>query len=186
MQAAGLSLVPPEIQTRTKNDEDDREDEDEVGLSSMGCCSRFFFTVEYRDSMTERTKSTIFGGCLCGEFKYQLGHELRNVNNCHCVDCRRASAAPFVTWGSIRAEDFRVMTGELKQVNFANRVRSFAACCHTPILFQDSQDSQWLDVTIVSLEDPGSYSPLAEIWTEDKLPWIALTPELPTYPQAKS
>jgi hypothetical protein len=36
----------------------------------------FFVTVEYRDSMTERTKSTILGGCLCGEFKYQIGHEL--------------------------------------------------------------------------------------------------------------
>ena len=136
--------------------------------------------------MTERTKSAILGGCLCGQFKYQLGHELRNVNNCHCLDCRRASAAPFVTWGSIQAEDFQVMTGELKRVNFAHRVRSFAACCHTPILFQDSQDSQWLDVTIVSLEDPGSYSPSAEIWTEDKLPWIVLNPELPKYPQAKS
>jgi hypothetical protein len=146
----------------------------------------FFVTVEYRDSMTERTKSTILGGCLCGEFKYQLGHQLRNVNNCHCLDCRRASAAPFVTWGSIPAEDFQVMTGELKRVNFADRVRSFAACCHTPILFQDSQDSQWLDVTIVSLADPGSYSPSAEIWTDDKLPWIVLNPELPKYPQAKS
>jgi hypothetical protein len=78
------------------------------------------------------------------------------------------------------------MTGELKRVNFANRVRSFAACCYTPILFQDGEDSQWLDVTIVSLEDPGSYSPSAEIWTEDKLPWIELNHELPKYPQAKS
>ena len=154
--------------------------------SSASWLLGFFATVEYRDSMSERAKSTILGGCLCGEFKYQLGHELRNVNNCHCLDCRRASAAPFVTWGSIQAEDFQVMTGELKRVNFANRVRSFAACCYTPILFQDGEDSQWLDVTIVSLEDPGSYSPSAEIWTKDKLTWIVLNSELPEYPQAKS
>jgi hypothetical protein len=146
----------------------------------------FSVTLEYRDFMTERTKTRILGGCLCGKFKYQLGHELSNVNNCHCLDCRRASAAPFVTWGSTQTEDFQVMTGELKRVNFADRVRSFAACCHTPILFQDGPDSQSVDVTIVSLDDPGSYSPSAEIWTDDKLPWIVLNPELPIYPQAKS
>jgi hypothetical protein len=146
----------------------------------------FFVTLEYRDSMTERTKSRILGGCLCGEFKYQLGHELSNINNCHCLDCRRASAAPFVTWGSIQTEDFQVIAGELKKVNFADRVRSFAACCNTPILFQDSSDAQSVDVTIVSIEDSGSYAPSAEIWTDDKLPWVVLNPELPKYSQAKS
>ena len=52
------------------------------------------------------------------------------------------------TKGSIQAEDFQVMTSEFKRRNFANRVRFFAACCHTPILFQDSQDSQSSDVTM--------------------------------------
>ena len=78
------------------------------------------------------------------------------------------------------------MAGELKRVNFADRVRSFAACCHTPILFQDSPDAQSVDVTIVSIEDPGSYAPSAEIWADDKLPWVVLNPGLPKYPQAKS
>ena len=45
-------------------------------------------------------------------------------------------------------------------------------------------DSGMLDVTIASLEDLGSYSPSAEIWAEDKLPWVVLNPELPKYPQA--
>jgi len=88
--------------------------------------------------------------------------------------------------GQFRQKNFEVLAGELKRVNFANRVRSFAACCHTPILFQDNEDSEWLDVTIVSLEDPGVYFPAGEIWTEDKLPWIMLNPELPKYPQGKS
>ena len=107
------------------------------------------------------------------------------MNNCHCLDCRRASAAPFVTWGSVRAASFDVVQGELKKVAFASRIRAFAACCHTPIVFQDSEDAEWLDVTIISLDAPEGYSPSGEIWTEDKLPWIRLNPELPSYPQAK-
>jgi len=78
------------------------------------------------------------------------------------------------------------MTSEFKRRNFANRLRFFAACCYTPTLFEDSQDSQCLDVTIVSLEDPGSSCPSAEIWAEDTLPWIMLDPGLPEYPEAKS
>jgi len=108
-----------------------------------------------------------------------------NVNNCHCLDCRRASAAPFVTWGSIRATHFQVVSGELKRVAFANRIRAFAACCHTPILFQDFQEADLLDVTVISLDNPEGYSPAAEIWTDDKLPWIRLNPELPKYPGGK-
>jgi hypothetical protein len=131
-------------------------------------------------------KNTLSGGCLCGKFKYLLLEKPIGINNCHCVDCRRASAAPFVTWGTIGAKNFVVVSGELKKVSYADRVRSFASCCGTPILFQVSEDSESIDVTIVSLDDPSSYRPEIIIWTEDKLPWVMLDPEMPSYPQKKN
>jgi hypothetical protein len=131
-------------------------------------------------------KNTISGGCLCGKFRYLLGEQPFGINDCHCIDCRRASAAPFVTWGTVRVKNFEVAAGQLKKVSFANRVRSFAACCGTPILFQVSEDSEWVDVTIVSLDDPCPYRPAMIIWTEDKLPWVVLNPEVPSYPQRSS
>jgi len=94
-------------------------------------------------------KNTLSGGCLCGKFRYLLLEKPIGIN-----DCRRASAAPFVTWGTIGAKNFAVVSGELKKVSYADRVRSFASCCGTPILFQVSQDSESVDVTIVSLDDP--------------------------------
>jgi hypothetical protein len=130
-------------------------------------------------------KNRVSGGCLCGSFRYLLKAKPVGINDCHCVDCRRASAAPFVTWGTVQAKNFTIVSGELKQVSFANRVRSFAACCSTPILFQEAGDSEWLDVTIVSLDDPTPYRPVVSIWTEDKLPWVVLNPETPSYPQRK-
>jgi hypothetical protein len=51
----------------------------------------------------------------------------------------RASAAPFVTWGSIQAEDFQAMNGELKRLNFANRVRSFAALSHADLVSRQAK-----------------------------------------------
>jgi hypothetical protein len=131
-------------------------------------------------------QNTISGGCLCGKFGSRLRNEPIGINDCHCTDCRRASAAPFVTWGTIKARDFEIVSGELRKVPFANQVRSFAACCSTPILFQHAEDSEWLDVTIVSLDDPTPYRPVVTIWTEDKLPWVVLNPETPNYPQEQS
>src|SRR5712691_12711 len=35
-------------------------------------------------------------------------------------------------------------------------------------------DSEWIDVTVASLDDPKTYHPAVAIWTEDKLPWVKL------------
>jgi len=65
-----------------------------------------------------------------------------------------------------------VLSGQLKQVKHADRLRSFAGCCGTPILIQDADDSEWVDVTTCSMDSPELYSPQAAIWTEDRLSWI--------------
>src|ERR1043165_2325152 len=97
------------------------------------------------------------GGCLCGKTRYRLNASPRHGSICYCLDCRRASAAPGVAWISVRREDFVVLSGELKQVQHATRLRSFATCCGTPILMQDAADSQSVDVTTCSLDNPELY-----------------------------
>jgi hypothetical protein len=60
-------------------------------------------------------------------------------------------------------------------------LRSFASCCGTPLFFQDNEESEWIDVTIGSLDHPEVYSPEVTIWTEDRLPWVSLDPSRSTY-----
>ena len=100
---------------------------------------------------------------------------------CCCVDCRRASAAPMVAWVAVRRENFILLSGELKRIRHAERLRSFAPCCGTPILVQDAEDSEWIDVTTCSLDQPELYAPKAVIWTEDRLPWMANAASLPEF-----
>lgn len=104
----------------------------------------------------------------------------------HCIDCRRASAAPFVTWGSVPKDQVEILSGELRKVHHADRLRSFAACCGTPLFFQDDEDSESIDGTIASLDYPESYAPEVAIWTEDRLPWVTIEPKRRTYPQGRS
>ena len=123
----------------------------------------------------------IEGGCLCGKTRYQLRGSPRPGSLCYCVDCRRASAAPGVAWVAIRREDFLILSGELKQIQHADRFRSFAVCCGTPILIRDAVDSEWIDVTTCSMDNPELYPPVATIWIGDRLPWVSGVDSLPKF-----
>jgi len=128
---------------------------------------------------------TLDGGCLCGGVRYRLHEQPRQLSDCHCIDCRRASGAPFVTWGACKRESIELLSGELGKIRYADRIRSFAPCCGTPLFFQDSEESEWMDVTISSLDHPEPYPPQSAIWTEDRLPWVHLDPSRPTYAQKR-
>jgi hypothetical protein len=77
--------------------------------------------------------------------------------------------------------DLVVTKGEPRKITHANRIRSFAACCGTHLFFQDSKDSDTIDVTIVSLDDPSPFAPQKAIWLEDKLPWVVIDESLPSF-----
>src|SRR4029453_9046385 len=126
--------------------------------------------------LVRRMASTIEGGCLCGGVRYRLHVKPKQASDCHCEDCRRASAAPYVTWCSVPSKAIEVLSGELRRVSYADRLRSFASCCGTPLFIQDEVSSEWIDVTVASLDDPKTFHPEAAIWTEDKLPWVKLDP----------
>ncbi len=129
--------------------------------------------------------TNIDGGCLCGGVRYRLHETPRQICDCHCIDCRRASAAPFVIWGSVPKEKMELLSGESRKVKHADRIRSFAACCGTPLFFQEKDDSEWIDMTIASLDHPEDFSTEASIWTEDRLPWVTLDSSHPTYRQGR-
>ena len=121
------------------------------------------------------------GECVCGGTRYVLKSRPFALVDCHCVDCRRSAGAPYVTWGSVPRADLSVTKREPRKVAHANRIRSFAACCGTHLFFEDTKDSETVDVTIASLDDPTQFAPQKAIWLEDKLPWVKLDKSLPVF-----
>lgn len=126
------------------------------------------------------------GGCLCGKTRYVLLVEPVSLGDCHCIDCRRSTGAPYVTWGSVRPAQLRIVAGIPRRVSYANRVRSFAECCGTQLFFEENGGPEWIDVTIASLDDPTPFAPQKSIWTEDKLPWVVLDRHVPSYLRSSS
>ncbi len=86
-------------------------------------------------------------------------------------------------WGSVPRADLIVAAtkGEPRKIAHANRIRSFAACCGTHLFFEDTKDSDAIDVTIASLDDPTPFAPTKVIWLEDKLPWVVIDESLPSF-----
>ena len=124
------------------------------------------------------------GGCVCGGTRYVLRSRLFALVDCHCIDCRRSAGAPYVTWGSVPRADLVMTKGEPRKIAHADRIRSFAACCGTHLFFEDTKDSEIVDVTIASLDDPAPFAPQKAIWLEDKLPWVTLDESLPKFPKS--
>ncbi len=123
----------------------------------------------------------ITGGCVCGGTRYVLKSRPFALIDCHCIDCRRSAGAPYVTWGSVPRVDLVLTKGGPRKIAHANRIRSFAGCCGTHLFFEDSKDSDMIDVTIASLDDPAPFAPQKAIWLEDKLPWVTLDESLPMF-----
>src|SRR5262249_26875396 len=123
----------------------------------------------------------ITGGCVCGGTRYLLKRRPFAFVDCYFIDCRRSAGAPYVQWGSVPREDAVVAKGEPRKIPYANRIRSFAACCGTHLFFEDSKDSDTIDVTIGSLDDPTPFAPQKAIFLEDKLPWVVVAESLPSF-----
>jgi hypothetical protein len=86
-----------------------------------------------------------------------------------------------VQWGSVPRQDMVVTKREPRKVAYANRIRSFAACCGTHLFFEDAKDSDMIDITIASLDDPTPFAPQKAIFLEDKLPWVVIDESIPSF-----
>jgi hypothetical protein len=106
-----------------------------------------------------------------------------SLGDCHCIDCRRSAGAPYVTLGICPPRRFARDTRRTRKIAHANRVRSFAACCGTNLFFEETENSETIDVTIASLDDPAPFAPQKAIWLEDKLPWVTIDKSLPSFPK---
>ena len=84
-------------------------------------------------------------------------------------------------WGSVPRKDVVLTKGKPRKISYENRFRSFAACCGTQLFFEDSEDSENVDVAIPSLDDPTTFGPQKVIFLEDKLPWVVIDQSIPSF-----
>src|SRR5215471_16969377 len=95
------------------------------------------------------------GGCFCGKIRYEVLGTPFDSTLCHCVDCRRLSAAACVAWFSVRRSEFRFVLGQPATLASSNAVlRAFCAECGTHLTYQHDDFPDEIDVSTCSLDMP--------------------------------
>lgn len=124
-------------------------------------------------------KPVLSGGCQCGAVRYALYAVPEGTHLCHCRMCQKAMGAPFAPLAPVRRRDFawtRRQPAEFHSSSVA--VRNFCAACGTPLAFAYTS-SDWLDVTIGSLDEPAKAPPRKHYGLEARVPWFDTILALP-------
>lgn len=125
------------------------------------------------------------GSCLCGAVKYEVSPPLKFVVHDHCSICRRATGAAFVTWCGVRAQQFRLMSGQefirvYKSTSQAER--RFCKTCGSQLFFQSTHWPGEIHFTRASLltEDIPDL-PTSHVYYSDKASWMTIADDLPKF-----
>ena len=120
------------------------------------------------------------GGCQCGAIRYRFAHTSpEDVHYCHCRMCQKAAGNVVVTHVSLRKRDIvweRAAPTLYRSSSVAER--GFCARCGTPISFAYLA-SEWMCVTLGSLDQPAAVTPCIHYGTESQVPWFVIDDALP-------
>ena len=125
----------------------------------------------------------IEGGCRCGAVRYRAEGEPAHHAVCHCRDCQMASGAPMVAWLAMPSEGFAVTRGEVASYTApSGSTRQFCAQCGTPLFFVNEAVLPGIvDIQSVTLDDPDSVSPQAQIQIAERRVWVEKLDDLPRF-----
>lgn len=127
------------------------------------------------------------GGCQCGAVRYRITANPLGVYNCHCSDCQKSSGATHSMSMPTRREHFEHLSGTLTAFDKSadsGRVVRMLGCtnCGTKLWNEPLASPAMVVVKPGTLDDPSWAVPVGNIWTESRLPWVAIDAALVNFP----
>jgi hypothetical protein len=113
------------------------------------------------------------GGCQCRRIRYRVTIADDDAYLCHCAYCRRATGGVSIAFKNVAVADVE-WTGAEPDWYQSSPIarRPFCATCGTPLGFQ-FLDSDKMDLTIGSFDDPARFRPTLNFGIETALPaWL--------------
>lgn len=102
---------------------------------------------------------------------------------CHCSMCRKANAAPAVAWAMFHDSQVNFTGTPSTYASSEEGQRGFCASCGTQIFFIASYIPGLIDLTIGSMDNPGSITPEFHFWYSKHLDWVEFADALPRHPE---
>jgi hypothetical protein len=126
------------------------------------------------------------GGCQCGAVRYSLHGEPGDPHLCHCRMCQKAAGNYSLPLGTFMRSDFTITRGKPKWFPSSDLVRrGFCRDCGTP-LFYDIPGTDFISITLGSLDDPDAVKPVMQSNTGRKMSWSHTLDTLPLEPAAET
>ena len=129
------------------------------------------------------------GGCGCGQVRYRIEGEPMMVHNCHCRLCQQQTGSTSVVNAFFEGERVSVVQGEITEHKLAGgsgRMHTICRCavCGTALWSYSARLGRLsYGVREGTLDDPGSVTPDVVIFTESRMPWVALPEGIPAFEQ---
>jgi len=121
------------------------------------------------------------GGCACGAVRFVARGRPRRVGLCHCTACRKAHAAAFNAF-VVFPRDAVEVTGTLTRWRSSpGYERAFCPACGSRVTGGEV-DTDEIELSLGSLDEPGRVAPEYENWTEKREPWLPAL-DLPQNPR---
>lgn len=122
------------------------------------------------------------GHCLCKAVQYAAGGEPLWCAHCHCGDCRRHTGSAVATFVCVHKAHFRLTAGELGRVESSPGVyRSFCSACGTPMTYERDDLPGEIHLYLGTLEHPEDMPPTLEVFCKERLPWLKLSVDGPSF-----
>ncbi|MEM7664245.1 MAG: GFA family protein [Pseudomonadota bacterium] len=112
------------------------------------------------------------GGCQCGRIRYSAKVEPTKAYLCHCRMCQRATGGVSIAFVNVLKAETEWKSEPDWYESSPIAKRPFCASCGTPLGFA-YHDSEWIDLTVGSFDDPSPFVPASHFGVESMhLAWL--------------
>ena len=129
------------------------------------------------------------GGCGCGHVRYRARGEPMMVHNCHCRLCQQQTGSTSVVNAFFESDRVQLLQGALTEHEVktgSGKAHIICRCgqCGTALWsFYARLGRLCRGLRAGTLDDAGSVTPDVVIFTESKMPWVALPEGIPAFAQ---
>ena len=116
----------------------------------------------------DNTLPPLAGGCLCGQVRYEARPDHREGYYCHCRMCQLAFGNTRAAFINLRKSEVRWLTAPTYYASSKIARRGFCGRCGTPLSFE-FHDSENMDLSVGSLDDPSQLTPAAHYSVETRI-----------------
>ena len=124
------------------------------------------------------------GSCLCGRVRYRARAPWGEMDNCHCVDCRKSHGAAFATYIEARRDGFEWTAGAENLSTYIAETgtrRTFCSTCGSNLTCWVDADADLLELACGTLDTPLPLKPRSHIFVRSKAPWYEILDSAPQF-----